>query len=333
MTRTEVAATHAPSDPGLAQAAPRPRLERGPSLWMDRPRLPRCAGPSPLRALRRLRPFRPMLYRRRVIPRRLEELWGLSPRLAEALARKESCDCAACGAKLRCRRMARAVLALYPVGEPPAPSPSLARWVECAGDPHAARRRDQPDRWRARCPPPPAALRAVRLSARRRPRLRRRRRPLGGPDATDVSRRLLRPGAHVRDARARPRPRRGPRRDPSRAGARRAACLHGARPAPDSNGPSPRDRPVRMGAIEDRRPADRPPRRRLGLPGLHRVRRRPARICCGGRASRSTSCSARRARTTWRRSMSAASRSDPASAIHRGGPSSIGVDAGDVLLA
>jgi SAM-dependent methyltransferase len=73
---------------------------------------------------------RPMLYRRRVIPRRLEELWGLSPRLAEALARKESCDCASCGAKLRCRRLARAVLTLYPVGAPPAPSPSLARWVE-----------------------------------------------------------------------------------------------------------------------------------------------------------------------------------------------------------
>jgi SAM-dependent methyltransferase len=74
--------------------------------------------------------FRPMLYRRRVIPRRLEELWGLSPRLAEALARKESCDCSSCGAKLRCRRIAEVVLALYPVGSPPAPSPSLARWVE-----------------------------------------------------------------------------------------------------------------------------------------------------------------------------------------------------------
>jgi SAM-dependent methyltransferase len=74
--------------------------------------------------------FRPMLYRRRVIPRRLEELWGLSPRLAEALARKESCDCAACGAKLRCRRIAQAVLSFYPIGPPPAPAPSLARWVE-----------------------------------------------------------------------------------------------------------------------------------------------------------------------------------------------------------
>jgi SAM-dependent methyltransferase len=74
--------------------------------------------------------FRPMLYRRRVIPRRLEELWGLSPRLAEALARKESCDCAHCGAKLRCRRIAQVVLSLFPVGPPPTPTRSLAEWVE-----------------------------------------------------------------------------------------------------------------------------------------------------------------------------------------------------------
>jgi SAM-dependent methyltransferase len=73
-----------------------------------------------------------MLYRRRVIPRRLEELWGLSPGLAEALARKESCDCASCGAKLRCRRIAQAVLGLYPVGDPPAPASSLAQWAEDA---------------------------------------------------------------------------------------------------------------------------------------------------------------------------------------------------------
>jgi SAM-dependent methyltransferase len=59
---------------------------------------------------------RPMLYRRRVIPDRLVELWGLSPRQAEALARKESCDCSACGAKLRARRLARVVLELYPTG-------------------------------------------------------------------------------------------------------------------------------------------------------------------------------------------------------------------------
>lgn len=74
--------------------------------------------------------YRPMLYRRRVIPRRLEELWGLTPSLANALARKESCDCAACGAKLRCRRIAEVVLSLYPVGDPPAPAASLARWVD-----------------------------------------------------------------------------------------------------------------------------------------------------------------------------------------------------------
>jgi SAM-dependent methyltransferase len=74
--------------------------------------------------------FRPMLYRRRVIPRRLEELWGLSPTLAEALARKESSDCAHCGAKLRCRRIAQVVLNLYPVGNPPAPARSLADWIE-----------------------------------------------------------------------------------------------------------------------------------------------------------------------------------------------------------
>ncbi len=71
-----------------------------------------------------------MLYRRRVIPPRLAELWGVSPRLAEALARKESSDCSACGAKLRCRRIARVVLELYPVGTPPTPESSLARWVE-----------------------------------------------------------------------------------------------------------------------------------------------------------------------------------------------------------
>jgi len=74
--------------------------------------------------------FRPMLYRRRVVRPRLEELWCLSPRLAEALARKESCDCAHCGAKLRGRRMAEILLRLYPVGSPPAPARSLAEWVE-----------------------------------------------------------------------------------------------------------------------------------------------------------------------------------------------------------
>jgi len=55
----------------------------------------------------------PMLYRRRVIPDRLAELWGLSPRRAEALARKESLDCWRCGAKLRARRIAQRLLDLY----------------------------------------------------------------------------------------------------------------------------------------------------------------------------------------------------------------------------
>jgi SAM-dependent methyltransferase len=70
-----------------------------------------------------------MLYRRRVIPPRLQDLWGLSERVATALARKESCECAHCGAKLRGRRLAQVVLDLYPVGAPPAPAQSLAEWV------------------------------------------------------------------------------------------------------------------------------------------------------------------------------------------------------------
>jgi SAM-dependent methyltransferase len=76
--------------------------------------------------------FRPMLYRRRIIPRRLEELWGISPRQAAAFARKESCHCTGCGANLRCRRIAQVVLELYPVENPPAPARSIAEWVECA---------------------------------------------------------------------------------------------------------------------------------------------------------------------------------------------------------
>lgn len=60
--------------------------------------------------------FGPMLYRRRVVPPKLEAMWGLSPRLADALARKESCACWACGAKLRARRLARVLLELYGPG-------------------------------------------------------------------------------------------------------------------------------------------------------------------------------------------------------------------------
>jgi len=74
--------------------------------------------------------FRLMLYRRRVIPRRLEELWELSPRLARALARKESTDCSHCGSKLRGRRLAQTVLMLYPLGKSPALARSLADWVD-----------------------------------------------------------------------------------------------------------------------------------------------------------------------------------------------------------
>jgi len=73
--------------------------------------------------------FRPMLYRRRVIPPRLAERWGLSPRLARALARKESSDCGNCGAKLRARRMAEVLLRLYPPGETSTPARSLGEWV------------------------------------------------------------------------------------------------------------------------------------------------------------------------------------------------------------
>jgi SAM-dependent methyltransferase len=76
--------------------------------------------------------FGPMLYRRRVIPPRLEAMWGLSPRLADALARKESLDCWLCAAKLRARRIARVVLELYPVGSPPAPARSVRAWVRTA---------------------------------------------------------------------------------------------------------------------------------------------------------------------------------------------------------
>lgn len=70
------------------------------------------------------------LYRRRVIPRRLQELWGLSERLAKALARKESSDCAWCGGKLRARRLARTVLEVYPTIPP---SRSIREWVAAPG--------------------------------------------------------------------------------------------------------------------------------------------------------------------------------------------------------
>ena len=71
----------------------------------------------------------PMLYRRWVIRPELERRLSISANLAEALARKESSDCWACGAKLRARRIAEVILQLYPTGAPTAPSPSIRDWV------------------------------------------------------------------------------------------------------------------------------------------------------------------------------------------------------------
>lgn len=76
--------------------------------------------------------FRPSLRRPRVIPPRLVERWGLSPAETEALILKESLDCLSCGAKLRGRRLARAILERYPIGDPPKPGRSLADWAKSA---------------------------------------------------------------------------------------------------------------------------------------------------------------------------------------------------------
>ncbi|MFO0957966.1 MAG: methyltransferase domain-containing protein [Isosphaeraceae bacterium] len=73
--------------------------------------------------------FGPMLYRRWVVPPKLERMWGLSPREAEALARKESCDCWACGAKLRGRRLARALVDRFPAGDRPGRPKSAREWA------------------------------------------------------------------------------------------------------------------------------------------------------------------------------------------------------------
>ena len=69
----------------------------------------------------------PMILRPRSIPPRLVELWGLSPREARALIRKETLHCLACGAKLRSRRLAEVVLETFSVSGPqPA---SLRDWA------------------------------------------------------------------------------------------------------------------------------------------------------------------------------------------------------------
>jgi hypothetical protein len=66
-----------------------------------------------------------MLLRRRAIPPKLVAMWGLTPRQAEALARKETLDCSRCGARLRCRRIAEAVLGEFPAAD----AASLAAWA------------------------------------------------------------------------------------------------------------------------------------------------------------------------------------------------------------
>ncbi len=74
--------------------------------------------------------YRLMLYGRRIIPRKLVEMWDIPPDLANALARKESCFCSHCGANLRARRIAQTLLSLYRVGSPPTSCRSIAQWVE-----------------------------------------------------------------------------------------------------------------------------------------------------------------------------------------------------------
>lgn len=56
----------------------------------------------------------PMAYRRWLITPKLAEIGGWSAETAEAFARKESLICAFCGSKLRNRRLARAILDLFP---------------------------------------------------------------------------------------------------------------------------------------------------------------------------------------------------------------------------
>jgi len=58
----------------------------------------------------------PILLRRDVIPPRLVEMWGLPPDLVDLVAQRESCECARCGAKLRARQLARALLQTFPSG-------------------------------------------------------------------------------------------------------------------------------------------------------------------------------------------------------------------------
>ena len=130
--------------------------------------------------------FRPMLFRRRVIPRGLVEMRGLSPRLAETLARKESSDCSNCGAKLRARRMAAVILQNFQVGPPPCSGSLDPRVDAFPSDRPPQDRRDQSDRGSAR-----RTCRLVRVPSLGLPPWcqagrDRRRGPVGRPDRSHL---------------------------------------------------------------------------------------------------------------------------------------------------
>lgn len=74
-----------------------------------------------------------LIYRRRVIPPELARRWGLTERVARAVARKESLECSRCGAKLRGRRLAATLLDLYPARPDGGKARSIAAWARSAG--------------------------------------------------------------------------------------------------------------------------------------------------------------------------------------------------------
>ena len=243
-----------------------------------------------------------MFYRRGIIPRRLEELWGLSPVLAEAfaernvaLARFAGPGCADAGAAGRARAL--------PGRLPPAPACSLARWVEQPGA-RALRiaeinRIDGLHEHLSRLP----HLSWSDYDSGLSPEPTGPAHPLRGPDAFDLRRRILRPHIDVRITRARARARTGAARNSSCAGPGRPACFHhpalaGSFPDLCTLGRAPRRLGRRPGA------ADLSPGRRLGISGLHRIRSRPA-GSTRARDARPSSLSVRRARMTWPRSSCA----------------------------
>lgn len=67
----------------------------------------------------------PHVLRRGVLAPELARRWELPPRLVCAFTRKESLDCAWCGASLRVRRLASVILERFPAGR----SKSIAQWV------------------------------------------------------------------------------------------------------------------------------------------------------------------------------------------------------------